>query len=424
MTTIILVIAITISADQEAFGAKPTVVVSSSETSPTNANPISITTTFSETMRTTGGSKDIVELADFKFTNVASTSALDSSLNPIYTFTVTPTSDGTVKVEYKKDKAKNLAGDKNKKSNKLEIEYDSTIPPVIPPVTPPIEVNSGGGGSNEHKTKPTFGRDHNTQAQIVEDGFKFSHATILNNSFSINSISKTITDNFHTDYPVQKVGVGSLNIFTVKVFAPKELKVQEFLFGISEVGKQDAELRIEIWFDNQQNVYDVKVIQDTKIIDDGISISTAKTLCSSNGTAECDETSIIIRFLEPLQYDTMAIRAIDYKNRSQLTYLNEGFDVFGTSLNPMLTKQIIGTEKYEGLITITQTEKYSNLWTAEDGRIFDESNFFSLINPTIKKGTYERIGIVERINAEGQAFMAKSYFDSSKIQSENEGFGW
>lgn len=408
LVVILLAITITISTD-EAFGAKPTVIISSTESSPTNANPISITATFSETMKTTGGSGDIVEIGDFDLTNVSSTSALDSSLNPIYTFTVTPTSDGDVTVKIKKNKAKSLSTDeKNKKSDTFTIEYDSTIPPPILP-TPAVV---GGGGNNESKTKPTFAKDHNTHAQIVENGFKF------------NNFSKTLTDNYHTDYTVKKVNVGSLSTFTAKVYAQKELKVQEFLFGISEVGKQDAELGIEIYFDYQQNVYDVKVIQPTKIIADNIFISNSKELCSSGSTTECDQTTINIVFLEPLKHNVMAIKAIDHKGRSQITYLNEGFDVFGKSLNPMLTKQILSKEKYEGLITVTQTEKYSNLWTAEDGRIFDESKFFSLVNPTIKKGTYERIGVAEILQAEGQALMAESYFNSSKIQSENEGFGW
>ena len=36
------------------------------------------------------------------------------------------------------------------------------------------------------------------------------------------------------------------------------------------------------------------------------------------------------------------------------TSLNDGIVIFGDSLNLMLTRQIAGTEKEEGLITITQ----------------------------------------------------------------------
>jgi len=83
----------------------------------------------------------------------------------------------------------------------------------------------------------------------------------------------------------------------------------------------------------------------------------------------------------------MAIKAIDYKNRYQITYLNEGFDVSGESLNPMNTMMIPSPERYEGLIPLTQTEKYSNYWAAEDGRIFEKNDFGSFTQLDI---TFER----------------------------------
>ena len=96
-----------------------------------------------------------------------------------------------------------------------------------------------------------------------------------------------------------------------------------------------------------------------------------------------------MKFLEPLQDDVMAIKAIDYKNRYQISYLNDGFDISGDSLNPMNTKMIQGTEKHEGLIEITQSEKYSNLWIADDGRIFESNDYSSLkwINQSFEKIT-------------------------------------
>ena len=92
-------------------------------------------------------------------------------------------------------------------------------------------------------------------------------------------------------------------------------------------------------------------------------------------------------FLEPLKDKIMAITAIDFKLRDQTTYLNDGFDVSGDSLNPMNTMMIPSTVKYEGLIQVTQNEKYSKYWATDDGRIFEMNSFgsFKQINQEFKR---------------------------------------
>jgi hypothetical protein len=73
----------------------------------------------------------------------------------------------------------------------------------------------------------------------------------------------------------------------------------------------------------------------------------------------------------------MAIKAIDYKNRYQITYLNEGLDISGNSLNPMSTKMIPSNVRNEGLVQITQTAKYSPYWVSENERLFEMNSFGS-----------------------------------------------
>jgi len=109
--------------------------------------------------------------------------------------------------------------------------------------------------------------------------------------------------------------------------------------------------------------------------------------CGSENNIQCDVTEISIKFLEPLFDKVMAVKAVDLKNRGQLTYLNEGFDISGDSLNPMITKMIPGPEKYEGLIEVTQTAKYSDIWIAQDGREFvmDTSGGFTQINESFAR---------------------------------------
>jgi hypothetical protein len=83
----------------------------------------------------------------------------------------------------------------------------------------------------------------------------------------------------------------------------------------------------------------------------------------------------------------MAIKAMDFKLRDHNTYLNDGFDISGDSLNPMVTKMIPSPTKGEGLIEVTQNEKYSDYWTCEDGRIFEMNSFgsFKQINYEFKR---------------------------------------
>ena len=239
---------------------------------------------------------------------------------------------------------------------------------------------SSGGGSddNAHKTRPTFGLDHNTFKQIVDDGFTF------------NAKSFQIIDNFHTPFEAQTVKIGTTNTFSAKVYADKGLQVQEFLFGIPQVGAADkAELGIEVFYNYTGGVEEIKVIQDTPIVDvDSLIVTHQKSKCQSSDTEEkCDTTYLSMRFLEPLQDDVMAIKAIDYQNRYQITYLNDGFDISGDSLNPMNTKYIASPERYEGLVEITQTAKYSNLWESEDGKLFESNDHesFKWINQSFER---------------------------------------
>ena len=92
-------------------------------------------------------------------------------------------------------------------------------------------------------------------------------------------------------------------------------------------------------------------------------------------------------FLEPLKDNVMAIKAMDFKLRDQTTYLNDGFDISGDSLNPMVTDMIPSPVKGEGLIKVTQNAKYSDYWSTEDGRIFEKNAFgsFKQINHEFKR---------------------------------------
>jgi hypothetical protein len=273
------------------------------------------------------------------------------------------------------------------------------------------------GGDNQWDTRPTFGISHEDRAnQVVENGFRF------------NSNEFMLTDNHHTDFAEQSVEIGTMNSFSATVYADKKLKIQEFLFGIPNVGEAHlAELGVEVWYDRDGNIDDVKVVQKSDVIDaDTVSVSHEKTKClATDAEPLCDTTTVSMTFLEPLADKVMAIKAIDYALRDQRTFLNEGFDISGESLNPMLSSMIPSNLRDQGLLKVTQVAKYSPYWEGEDGRMFEMNSF----------GSFKQINkSFERFQDTGNAFTrmhsgfggilayeqdrATDLFDSSKLISE------
>ena len=265
-------------------------------------------------------------------------------------------------------------------------------------------------------TRPTFGLSHDSDKKIVDSGFTFNNQTFA------------ITNNFHTPFPKLPVALGEVNTFEAKVFAENDLMVQEFLFGIPQKGDAHlAELGIEVWFGILGEVQEIKVIQKSNVIDiESIIATHKKEKCMSKDTeTNCDATTISMIFLEPLQYDVMAIKAIDSKKRYHITYLNDGFDISGDSLNPLETIMIPSNQKGEGLIQVTQTAKYSPFWSSEDGKMFKMNSFgsFTEINKSFerfqdsgdaRKRVHSDFGKLLKYEQE----KATDVFDASKLISE------
>jgi len=282
--------------------------------------------------------------------------------------------------------------------------------------------SEGGGGSDStHKTAPTSGLDWTTHRQIVTDGFR------------VNDFKVTLDNNWWTNFPEKQIIVGMPNEFEIKTFAQNGgLMIQELCFGLDEVGLiNTAEVCLEAWYDYQQNIVDVKVIQDTNVInEDLLKVSTSEKYCDVDGM-KCTATLFSdVVFMEHLKNKVMAIQSVDQSRRTMMpTSLNDGIVIFDDSLNPMLTRQIAGTG-HEGLITVTQVEKYSDLWIAEDGRIYEMfgiSDSFRLVNQSYEKD--DDTGNVKNRTHSAysdlviwQQNLATEYFDSSLIQKSDKGF--
>ena len=291
----------------------------------------------------------------------------------------------------------------------------------------------GGGDGDKHKTAPTSGLDWNTHNVLVEGGINVDGKTL------------TLTDNWWTAFEQIQIETDSTHTFSVKTFAQNGgIMVQEIAFGITQVGDyQNAETVIEVHYDWDKTISDVVIVQDTEVIDvSTLRVSTDQVQCRSDSDAVCYQTDFILKFNEPLKDKVYAVKAFDMQRRIMMPhYFNDGISVFGESVNPMLTMQIVGTEKFEGLVTITQTEKYSNLWVAEDGRLFDADKHFKQINKVYvaeqvdrnskcvwniqchKGFSYSRGSPLMQQVVDGQAYLASQlYFDSSKIQGVDGGF--
>ncbi|MDD4989348.1 MAG: Ig-like domain-containing protein, partial [Candidatus Pacebacteria bacterium] len=100
----------------------PTVILSTSISSPTNTSPVSVTATFSEDV--TGFTVD-----DISVTNATVDNFLGSGT--IYTFDVTPTDQGSVTVSLPEGSAVDVASNNSVVSNTLSFTYDTVAPTLV-----------------------------------------------------------------------------------------------------------------------------------------------------------------------------------------------------------------------------------------------------------------------------------------------------
>lgn len=287
-----------------------------------------------------------------------------------------------------------------------------------------IQVVTSGGGDSDHKwrTKPTFGKDHDNIKQIVTDGFILNDARI------------TITDNFHTSYPLIELETGVKYKMSAKAYSPRGLKLIEFMFGIPEVGKAyEAEATIEVWLksNNYPLAHNVtyfpvdKVInQKDNIINDDVVAAYTNDKCNNVDTMICQTVMVFLRFNETPLNNVFGIKAIDEAGRYIITAFNDGIRVNGESLNPP-KKEFMAYGKL-GLLEMTQVDKKNNIWTSPYGINYTRNN----VNSWIQITPSEFPIVIDDWNVDTrmasywdemillEQAKAKFVFDSSKIQKE------
>lgn len=219
---------------------------------------------------------------------------------------------------------------------------------------------SGGGGSgDEHKSRPTFGRDYNTFVQRVDTGL------------AINNQNFTVTDNYWTPMELLELKVGVTQNFTATVFAPRTLYIMEFVFGIPEVGDwSNSEASIEIYTNYDGEALDFKINDNeiSPIINaTSLEYSASRVKCVADDKLEpCYSVSVEFSFNESPIGKVLALQAIDYSRMNQILYFNDGLDITGDSLNPSVIKQIQSEIKYKGLQTVQRIDKENNIWMSMD----------------------------------------------------------
>jgi len=308
----------------------------------------------------------------------------------------------------------------------IAIAYDGTDNGTLVTVSvegticllPNFRGGGGGDSEQEYRTKPTFGLDHQTDFVLVEGGF------------TANGKVFDITDNWHTDFEKQAILVGQTNTFSAKAYAVHVLKEVEFMFGLPEIGRADlAEASIEVTLDFDQNVTNVRVVQKDNLIDPASVTATATMASCKSGDPDKNCTSVTVSgiFNEAPLGDVFALKGTDFVRKTHTTSLNEGFTIFGNSINPATTLFIASNVKgSSGLMQVTQIDKKYDIWVDESGIEYERNSVGSFFKTTVEHLIRDdpMVKVMTRMNSnfetmkQNELDKATAIFDSSLIQKE------
>ncbi len=281
-------------------------------------------------------------------------------------------------------------------------------------------LSCGGDSDGKHKSKPTFGIDENTNIQRVTGGLV------------INGESFTIDDNFWTKVPMQYLNVGETQNFTAKVYAPHQLNVIEFLFGISEVGKwNDSEASVALTFDYAGNFDGITWNNDLQLINQtSFSFSAKDVFCGSNDNTveQCKQISIELEFKESPIGKILALQAIDSNRRSSIVYFNDGITVEGESQNTAPTHSIFkktSNQQTENMIfNLVRIDKVNDIWKDQYGALYAKNYhdvWIQLTHPENLPREDPIMSVMNRYNSnfddmiDHEQEIATLIFDSSKF---------
>ena len=246
--------------------------------------------------------------------------------------------------------------------------YAKIVPTPSEPADPPKKKK--GDGSNDWHKKPTFGKNHLTHKQIIDNGFTF------------NDYSLTITDNWHTDFVKTSSIIGDTNTVKIKTYAADPLKWINLYLGVPRLGHiSDAESEIHLVVSRDYSnpvgytIDEINHYQDEGLVNvDDTTASLQKAKCqASDNDEKCYEFSIDFTVMAPLHEEVVAISAMDDKRRQHVTYINEGVEFTGTSLLDAHTAKLMQKKTNQGqaeIIELTQQDRRYNVWEDQHGYLW------------------------------------------------------
>ena len=171
----------------------PTLIISSTEASPTFNSPIPVTVTFSE------------EVTDFDETDVIISNGSISNFvanagNTVWTMDVTPYADGAVDVNVAVASAFDLAGNYSEASNLFSIEYYA---PVVDTTAPTVNITSSAGSSTTLSPIPVT-------VSFNEDVTGFSSADLIISNGTVSNFTTTGANVWTMD--ITPVAAGNVDI--------------------------------------------------------------------------------------------------------------------------------------------------------------------------------------------------------------------
>jgi len=284
-----------------------------------------------------------------------------------------------------------------------------------PEPEPEPEVKKSNGGDEAWKTRPTSGINYENGEQFVINGFGW------------NGNFLTVEFDHYQPFTKEELKIGERSTLTAKVYAPNGLASQSFGLGIRDIGSNDAEVELRANLNRDGSIDSIEVIQKTDVVDpETLTVSNEKVYCKDGDEEKlCDEIKFAFTLQESLQYEKAYSQHIDFKRRAGQVWVNHGFEITGEQITPMLSNMIPSNVRDEGLLKVTQVEKYSPYWVADDHRMFEMNSFgsFKQINQSFERfqdtGTaYTRMhsgfgGIIAY-----EQDRATQVFDSSEFISE------
>ena len=293
-------------------------------------------------------------------------------------------------------------------------------------ITTPLGTKNSGSSDNWHM-KPTFGISHLTHKQIVDNGFSF------------NGYSLTVTDNWHTDFHLTSSLIGETNTVKIKTYSADPLKWINLYLGVPRLGDvSDAESEIQLVVSRDYNnpvdytIDEINHYQDEELVNvDDTTASLQKIKCqASDNDIKCYEFTINFTVMAPLHEEVVAISAMDDKRGQHVTYINEGVEFTGTSLLDAHTAQLMQKKTNQGqaeIIELTQQDRRYNVWEDQHGYLWalNEYGTWTQITAAEFERHQDSIGnVMTRQNSnfasliEQERQKALLVFDSSDLISE------